>query len=305
MEIKTVSFIGLGALGILFGHHLSKILPKENVRIIADENRIQKYKSEGVYCNGERCNFNYMSPEEECEPADLLIFCVKINGLRKAIEAVKNQVGENTIILSALNGITSEAIIGETYGMNNILYCVAQGMDAVKVDNKLAYDNMGMLVFGDKEPDIISEKTKAVADFFEITGVPYQVDTNMSKRLWGKFMLNVGVNQTVAVYQSNYGEIQKEGLARDMMIAAMKEVIAISEKEGVYLSEEDLHYWLDVLSTLSPNGKPSMAQDVDAKRYSEVELFAGTVLEYGKKHGIATPVNQELYDRIKKIESEY
>ena len=179
-------------------------------------------------------------------------------------------------------------------------------MDAVKVNNKLTYDNMGMLVFGDKEPGINSEKTKAVAHFFEKTGVPYQVDTNMPKRLWGKFMLNVGVNQTVAVYKSNYGEIQREGPARDMMIAAMKEVIAISEKEEVYLSEkEDLQYWLDILSTLSPIGKPSMAQDVDARRYSEVELFAGTVLEYGKKHGIATPVNQELYDRIKQIESEY
>ncbi|MET3695802.1 ketopantoate reductase [Bacillus oleivorans] len=305
MEVKTVSFIGLGALGILFAHHLTKRLPRDNVRIIADENRIKKYQSEGVYCNGKRCNFNYMSPEDECEPADLLIFSVKINGLREAIHSVKNQVGENTIILSALNGITSEAIIGETYGMDNILYCVAQGMDAVKVGNKLTYHNMGMLVFGDKKPGNISEKTKIVADFFEKTGLPYHVDTNMSKRLWGKFMLNVGVNQTVAVYKSNYGEIQKDGPARDMMIAAMKEVIAISKKEGVYLTEEDLQYWLDVLGTLSPNGKPSMAQDVEARRYSEVELFAGTVLEYGKKHGIATPVNQELYDRILEIESEY
>lgn len=35
-EIKTVSIIGLGALGILFGHHLSKKMPAENLRIIAD-----------------------------------------------------------------------------------------------------------------------------------------------------------------------------------------------------------------------------------------------------------------------------
>lgn len=305
MEIKTVSIIGLGALGILFGNQLAKRLPKENVRIIADENRIERYKKDGVFCNGERCDFHYVTPEERCEPADLIIFAVKINGIQEAIRSVRNHVGENTVFISVLNGITSETIIGEAYGMDKVLYCVAQGMDAVKVGNQLTYDHMGMLVIGDKEPGIVSEKTKAVADFFEKYGVPYEVDQNMQKRSWGKFMLNVGVNQTVAVFRSNYNEVQKDGPAREMMIAAMKEVIELSEKEGVNLTEEDLNYWLQVLSTLGPNGKPSMAQDVEARRYSEVELFSGAVLKLGKKHELQTPVNQELFDRIRAIESEY
>ncbi|HZG73214.1 MAG TPA: ketopantoate reductase family protein [Chondromyces sp.] len=305
MEIKKVSIIGLGALGILFGHHLSKKMPKEDLRIIADEERIKKYESQGVYCNGERCEFNYMTPEETCEPADLIIFAVKFNGLQSAIQAVKNHVGEHTIMLSVLNGITSEAIIGEAYGMDKVLYCVAQGMDAVKVGNQLTYANMGMLCFGEKEPGFVSERVKQTAEFFEKTEVPHEVETDMRRRQWGKFMLNVGVNQTVAVYESNYGEIQKEGNAREMMIRAMREVIALSEKEGIHLTEEDLNYWLDVLSTLSPEGKPSMAQDVEARRYSEVDLFAGAVLELGKKHRVPTPVNQELYDRIKETESQY
>ena len=48
-----------------------------------------------------------------------------------------------------------------------------------------------------------------------------------------------------------------------------------------------------------------MAQDVEAKRFSEVELFAGTVLSLGKKYGVATPVNQFLYNKIKAMESNY
>lgn len=305
MEIKTVSIIGLGALGILFGNHLSKRMPKENLRIIADRDRINKYESNNVYCNGELCKFNYMTPEQLCKPADLIIFAVKYDGLEDAIKAVKNQVGEKTIILSALNGITSEAVIGEAYGMDKILYCVAQGMDAVKVGNKLTYEHMGMLCFGEGEPGIISPKVKKVAEFFEKMEVPYEAVTDMNKRLWGKFMLNVGVNQTVAVYESNYGEIQKEGQARDTMISAMREVMALSEKTGINLTESDLNYWLKILSTLSPEGKPSMRQDLEARRYSEVELFSGTVIKIGEKYGIQTPVNQYLYDKIKSIESQY
>ena len=305
MTIKKVSIIGLGALGILFGHHLSKKMPKEDLRIIADQERIKKYETDNVYCNGERCQFHYVTPEEFCEPADLLIFTVKFSGLKNAIQAVKHHVGENTIILSALNGITSEAIIGETYGMEKVLYSVAQGMDAVKVGNELTYDHMGMLCFGDRESGLLSDKVKSVAAFFDKVGFPYEIDLHMDKRQWGKFMLNVGVNQTVAVYKSNYGEIQKEGPARDTMISAMREVITLSEKEGVHLTEDDLNYWLHVLGTLSPEGKPSMAQDIEANRHSEVELFAGTVLELGKKYGVPTPVNKELYDKIQTIESQF
>lgn len=302
MEIKTVAIIGLGALGTMFGHHLSQRMPKKDLRVIADKDRIARYKTQGIYSNGELCDFHYVTPEQKSNPADLIIFFVKYQGLEEAIQEVRNQVGADTIILSALNGITSESIIGGAYGIDRVLYCVAQGMDAVKVGNQLTYHHMGMLCFGDREPGIISPKAQAVADFFDSTGFPYEVETDMYKRLWGKFMLNVGVNQTVAVHGENYGDIQKEGHARDIMITAMREVIALSEREGIDLTEDDLTYWLHVLSTLSPEGKPSMRQDVEAGRPTEVELFAGTVLELGKKYGMATPVNQELYERIRKID---
>lgn len=305
MEIKTVSIIGLGALGILYAHHLSRHMPKANLRIIADEDRIKRYETEGVYCNGERCDFTYITPEAPCEPADLILFTVKYDGLKEAVHSVKNHVGEHTVMLSALNGITSEAVIGEVYGMDKVLYCVAQGMDAVKAGNQLTYENRGMLCFGGREPNVTTDQVKRVAAFFDQVNLPYEMVPDMYTKLWSKFMLNVGVNQTVAVYQSNYGEIHREGPAREMMIAAMREVLLLSEKEEIHLTETDIDYWLVVLDTLSPEGKPSMAQDVEAKRYSEVELFAGTVLKLGEKHGIDTPVNQELYTKIKSIEANY
>lgn len=146
--------------------------------------------------------------------------------------------------------------------------------------------------------------TKEVAEFFDRTGIPYEVDTNMIKRQWGKFMLNVGVNQTVAVYRGNYGTIQVEGEPRETMIAAMREVIRIAQYEGVTLKEDDLSYWLNVLDQLNAEGKPSMAQDVEAGRKSEVELFAGTVIALYKKHKLAQPTtNKMLYENIQHIDS--
>ena len=304
MEIKTVSIIGLGALGILFGHQLSKHMSKDNLRIVADRDRIARYRRDRVYSNDEICDFNYITPDEKSGFTDLIIFSVKFNGLPGAIKAVKNQIGPETIIISLLNGIGSEEIIGRVYGYDKVLYSVAQGMDAVKIGNKLSYQNMGEICFGDLQPkSSLSERIETTKNFFEKIKLPYEVDMNMRKRLWGKFMLNVGVNQAVAVFECDYGGILKDGLARDTMISAMREVINLSEPENVYLDEADLEYWLRILEGLNPLGKPSMRQDLEANRKSEVELFAGTVLGLAKKHGLPCPTNQMLYDRIKERES--
>jgi len=305
MTIRTVSIIGLGALGILFAKLFSDKLPLNDVRVIVNQSRRQKYEKNGIYCNGERCDFSYVLPENEQKPVDLLIFCVKFNQLQQAIEDAKLQVGEHTIILSALNGISSEEIIGKTFGMEKVLYCVAQGMDAVKIENELTYKNMGMICFGEKENIVWSEKVTAVAEFFDNLDFPYEVPKDMDHRLWGKFMLNTGVNQTVAVFSTNYGGIQVEGEPRKVMIAAMREVIALSRKVGINLGESDLTYWLNVLAQLNPLGMPSMRQDMAANRNTEVGLFSGTAIALGRQYNVPTPINEWLYHKVEEMEQDF
>lgn len=304
-EINKVSIIGLGALGILFGSQMLEKMPERRLRVIADNNRIERYKHEGIYCNADYCDFFYVTPEDYCEPADLLIFAVKFLDLAEAISAVKNHIGPNTIIISLLNGISSESIIESVYGKGKVMYCVAQGMDAVKVENQLTYYTPGLLCIGEREPGIISQRVNDIASFFDKMGIPYELKTDIRKHMWGKFMLNVGVNQTAAVYGCNYGGLRQDGAFRDIMILAMREVLMLSNKKKVGLTENDLAYWLTVIEPLHSDGKPSMQQDIEAKRRSEVGLFAGTVLSMGEEYGISTPINRMLYDKIMNIENGY
>ncbi len=305
MEIRKVSLVGLGALGVMFGNQLRKTMEKGSFKVVADRDRIKRYEDQGIYSNGERCSFEFQSSDEDNGPVDLAIFAVKYNGLADAISSMKHQIGENTIIISTLNGIKSEEVLGDAFGHDKVVYCVAQGMDAVKEGNALTYKNMGMLVIGEKKMDEPTERILALHEFLNSHGVKCEMENDMYRKMWSKFMLNVGVNQVVSLYGGTYGEIHKEGASREMMKSAMREVIALSEKEGVNLTEADLEYWMGILNTLSPDGKPSMRQDVEARRLSELELFAGTVLELGRKHGIDTPVNQEIFDRITEMEMEY
>ncbi|WKY48144.1 ketopantoate reductase family protein [Eubacteriaceae bacterium ES3] len=303
MEIQKVSIIGLGALGILFGHQIAKNIGSD-FSVIADQQRIEKYKSQGVFCNSQVCEFSYQLPEEE-QVADLIIFSVKYDGLEDAIQAAQNHVDEKTIFISLLNGIISENVIAETFGDKNLIWSVALGMDTIKEGNRLTYTNPGMICFGEQNGNDYSPKVKAVKDFFNRVGIVSEINDNMEEKIWSKFMLNVGINQVVAVYGQDFGSVQKPGELRDMMIAAMREVIPVAECEGVKLSEEDIFYWLDLIDSLDCSGKPSMRQDVEAKRKSEVDLFSGTVLKLSRKHGIASPVNKDLFEKIKALESDY
>lgn len=299
MQIEKISIVGMGALGILFGDSLTRKLGKKNVEFLANKVRMKKFQDQGLTSNGVNCDFNLVDEDEESEPADLLIFAVKAGDLDSAIHSARNKISQDTIIMSLLNGISSEEIIGQAYGKDKLVYTIAQGMDAVKIGNEFTYTNMGELCIGIVDHDqTMKNKLNRVVELFDRIGLPYSLEEDIQHRLWSKFMLNVGVNQVVMIYEGTYETVQKPGQARDMMIGAMREALILANKEGIKVTEEDLEDYVRLIDSLDPKGMPSMRQDGLAGRETEVDLFAGTILKLGKKHKIETPINKMIYDRI-------
>ena len=72
---------------------------------------------------------------------------------------------------------------------------------------------------------------------------------------------------------------------------------------GVGLGEQDLAFWLEMLEHVGPQGMPSMRQDLLFGRKTEVELFAGTITRLGRLHGVPTPTNDRLLQRIHQMEA--
>ena len=302
--IQTTAIIGMGALGLMYADTIAKARGRESVSFVMNKERLQKYKDVVFTCNGEEKTFQ-MRDCEEMEPVDLLIVAVKYNGLPDAMKDMRKCVGENTIIMSVMNGITSEKMIAEEFGMEKLIDTVAQGMDAMKFGSELRFTQMGELHIG-VEAGQKQENVDAVAEFFDDIHMPYVVEEDILFRMWAKFMLNVGINQTCMAYETTYSGALTEGTeANHTLIAAMREVITLSNAENIGLTEKDLWLYIDILKTLDPEGVPSMRQDGIARRYSEVEMFAGTVIKMAEKHGIDTPANRLLYQKVKAIEATY
>ena len=152
-----------------------------------------------------------------------------------------------------------------------------------------------------KEQD---QNLAALTDFLDLSGIEYEVCPDIRTAMWNKFMINVGINQTCMVYETNYGgATAPDSRACKDMEKAMHEVIAVAKAEGIVLTEEDFEKDMGILRGLNPEGTPSMRQDALAGRPSEVELFAGTMLRIAAQHGIDVPVNRRYYKRIREMES--
>lgn len=296
MQIQKIDIVGLGALGVMYADFFTKKLGKEHVRVLADSNRIARYRRDTLTFNGEVCDFQYCDAARESRPSQLILFAVKYGALQEAMEEVAHLVDEHTILISALNGIRSEEDLGRRFGKEKVVHCIAQKMDALKEGNTAACANRGELALGILGEDR-KENLDAVTDFFERTGFAYSCPEDMHHAMWGKLLCNVGVNQTVSMYEGTYRTVQQEGEAREMMKAAMAEVILVANAEGVDLKQADLDQWVSIIDTLNPDGEPSMRQDSKAGRKTEVSLFAGTICELGRKHNIATPVNDRFLAR--------
>lgn len=300
-NIEKIYLIGLGGIGCAYGSKLQDLDP-QIIKVIADKERISRYKSKGLIINNKEYNFNYVLPETIGEEADLIIVSVKYHHLAETIKYMKNFVGPDTIILSLLNGISSEEIIGKEFGMDKMLYGMCVGIDAVREDNKTRFSSTGKVNFGEKINLNYSSRVEWIKEIFERANIPYTIPEDMIKTLWWKFMVNVGINQVSAVLRAPYDIFNKVKEARELMEAAMREVIQLSQKIGINLTEADIEEFNQVLKTLDPQNKTSMLQDIEAGRKTEVEMLGGQVCEMGEKYGVDTKVNRTLYNIIKSLE---
>lgn len=300
LSIKKIAIIGAGALGATYGSILHEMDPA-SVCFIASGGRYERLKSDGVVVNGTHYAITVVRPEE-ATPVDLLIVAVKHHHLDQAISEMVEVVGSHTIILSVMNGINSEERIGTVYGMDKVVYGLALGIDAVREEKSVNYQNQGRIFLGEEKNTVVTERIRRIMALFDRAGIAYMIPPDMIRSLWFKFMINVGANQASAVLRSSYGTLRSSTDARELMDSAMLEVIAIARAMKVDLSEKDIREWYRILESLNPAGKTSMLQDVEAGRKTEVEMLAGVVIQLGGRHGVPTPVNQKLFDELKRLE---
>lgn len=300
-EIKKISLIGLGAMGVWFAPRLYEKFG-DNFRVIAGGERKKRLEEKGVTINGTNYKFPIVTPEEEGNPADLILIAVKGYALDQAIADIKNQVGEDTLILSILNGVESEDKVIAAYGEEHVLYSFMR-VSIVMKDGVADFDpTLGSVHFGEKKNETYSDRVLAVKAVFDACGLHYEIEEDMLKGIWFKFMCNVGENLTCALLGIPFGAFQCSENANYIRKSAMREVAAIAQKKGIDIGEKEMEKQEATLRVLPAKNKPSTLQDLEAGKRTETDMFAGTVVRLGKEYGVPTPVNEIFYHGIGVLE---
>ncbi|MDR0284649.1 MAG: ketopantoate reductase family protein [Propionibacteriaceae bacterium] len=298
--MTRVSVIGLGAMGASYAAKLATA-PDTDVRVIAEGERADRLARAGVIVNDVHHDFTVVKPHEPVAPADLVVVAVKYPCFHEALAQLRHHVGEGTIILSLLNGITSEAEIAAAYPQAHPLLSITFGVDAVRRGNAVTYSSLGKMAFG--EPTNSAPYTEAVrwvAALFDRAGLAYDIPADMVHQLWWKYLVNTGVNQVTALLEAQYAVVQApDSPARALMLAAQREVVAVAQAKGIDLTEADIDSWLTVLAALGPAQYTSMAQDTLAHRPTETDIFSGLIRTMGAELGVPVPVNTCLHQILK------
>jgi len=301
-EKKSVAIIGAGALGLLYVQALNRNSDLELNFLAKDEN-YERIKKGDFIINGKNKHFNVINPFDintnNQISFDLLIVAVKNYHLKSILPILRKCINKETIVLSVLNGIESENFLEEYVPGINIIYTVALGMDAVKNANHLTFTTEGKLLIGTKDNDHDSRELLKLKTILDSAKMQYDLPADIHRSLWWKWMINIGVNQVSAVTGLSYKYFQEDRNTQLLMEGAMMETILVAKAEGVNLIENDIADWYPVLNSLGREGKTSMLQDIENKRKTEVDAFAGRLIELADKNRIDVPLNRTLYRLIK------
>lgn len=290
--IERVAIVGAGAMGAMYAAHFAAT--GFDVAFVARGDRGARLRAHPLTVNGTPLVASVVDPDAEgVRPVDLVLVAVKDRHLVEAVDAAAAVAGPGTLVLSVMNGLDSEEALAARLGWDRVLLCVAMAMDAQKDGDAVIFRQAGRLVFG--RPDgRVDAAVERVREALTRAGLAWETPPDMPHRLWWKFMVNTGINQASAVLRLPYGAFQGDGDPRSLMWALMDEVVAASAAGGVPLGPADLAAWDRVLAGQPKQGWTSMHQDVEAGRPTEVESFAGRVVELGRRHGVPTPYNQAV-----------
>ena len=296
MKIETVALLGAGAVGAYFIWGLSEKMGN-NFCVVAKGARKERLEKEGLIINGKQYDLNVKTPDE-VKNVDLLLVSSKQDGLNEALDDIKSMVGEKTIVISLLNGVKSEEIIGNAIGMEHMLYSVMR-IASVRKGNEITFIpgiTAGVFI-GEKDCKEPTQRVLAVEELFEHAGIHHHFMEDIILDMWQKYASNVAQNLPQAILGVGFQAYTDSEHVHYIASQLWKEVAHVANAKGIPLSEE-----FTLFQGVKPAARFSTLQDLDAGRHTEIDMLAGEMIRMGKEYGIAVPYCEYTYHLINALE---
>jgi 2-dehydropantoate 2-reductase len=150
---------------------------------------------------------------------------------------------------------------------------------------------MGDTVFATTlAPDLIQQ----LSDAFTDGGLPAHASEDLDSLVWGKLVVNVGINALTGILRIPNGMVASHAGARALLAQAVNEAVTVAGALGITLPYSDPLAHVLAVATATTANRSSTLQDVLRGSPSEIATINGAVVRYARTCGIAVPMNHLL-----------
>lgn len=301
-----VAVVGAGAMGSLFGALLAEA--GADVWLIDIwEAHVKAVNSGGLEIEREgqvrTVRLNATTDPAEVEPRDLVIVFVKSTHTGDAARTAGRLAGKHGLVLTLQNGMGNADRIAQAVDSENIIAGTTSYGATMLGPGKIRHAGIGLTTIGMWHKGN-SGRAHHVAAFFSKAGIETEVVEDVRRIVWGKLLINVGINAITALTGIKNGQLLDLASTVALSRAAVEEAIRVAEAQNIVVRQDAVEHVLAVAKATGGN-RSSMGQDVDNRRLTEIAAINGVVVCEAERLGLQAPVNRTLTALVETLQAHY
>lgn len=308
-----IAVLGAGALGCAMGSCLSES-GHEVWLINRREDHVETMNTLGlcVQVNGAdrytpvKAALHASHVAAQIGTVDLLLVLVKSFHTREAITSSTSIVGPDTVVLSLQNGLGHEDVLAEVVGRDKVMAGKTYAGGVMLGPGRIIRGTAGKETYIGELEGRMTDRVQRVAAAFNAAGLITHISDNIMGTIWEKLLVNVATGALSGITRLAYGDLYQVPEVKACALAAVQEAMDVARACGIGLSVNDPEQpWLKAAAGLPPEFKASMLQSLEKGSVTEVDYVNGSVVRWGQKCGVPTPVNSTLVACLKGIERRF
>lgn len=236
------------------------------------------------------------------DPPDVVIVTVKANALPLIASALEGFVGEGRYVVSWQNGIDTELVLSKALGVKHVMRAVVNfGCVMIKPGHIREAFHQRPHYLQELHPD---SRGCAIGICRALTecGLDTEHTDQIRNMVWSKAVNNSSMNPICAVTGKTMFDVINDPILFSLFDSLLKEGVSVARANEFILGPD---FYPDCISYIRNAGhhKPSMLQDIEAGRRTEIDFINGKIIEYGVRVGMQTPYNTTLRSLVKALET--
>src|SRR5262249_39777625 len=148
-------------------------------------------------------------------------------------------VGPETLIMPLQNGIDADDVLLARFGPSHLVSTVVYVGAAVQKPGVIRHTARGLLMIGTRF-DVAPERVEMIAEQLTVHGLRMRVEADIDRQRWYKLMWNTSFNAVSALTLHDTQTLLRAPATRDVILASMREVVALAQATGVNLIGDDV-----------------------------------------------------------------